>query len=64
MIDCAVDSIDPHTVAAVESIPIIADKDKLATDTVYPWSIPIEAEAPEDLQTELPCSFPDALHFM
>lgn len=29
-----------------------------------PWSLPPLEEAPEDLETELPCSFTDALHFM
>lgn len=30
----------------------------------YPWSAPLDLEAPEDLDTPLPCSFTDALHFM
>ena len=30
----------------------------------YPWSVPVDQDAPEDLATELPCSFSDALHFM
>lgn len=29
-----------------------------------PWSIPPEEDAPEDAQTEIPCSFPGPLHFM
>lgn len=29
-----------------------------------PWTKPIEEEAPEDIATELPSSFPYALHFM
>lgn len=31
---------------------------------LYPWSAPLDLEAPEDLDTPLPCSFTDALHFM
>jgi hypothetical protein len=33
-------------------------------DLRTPWSIPPDGEAPEDLETPLPCSFTDALHFM
>jgi len=33
-------------------------------DLHYPWSAPLDLEAPEDLDTPLPCSFSDALHFM
>ena len=29
-----------------------------------PWSLPSQAEAPEDIETPLPCSFTDALHYM
>jgi len=35
-----------------------------ASDLRTPWSIPPDEEAPEDLETPLPCSFTDALHFM
>jgi len=31
---------------------------------VYPWSVPLDTNAPEDIDTDLPCSFPDALAFM
>ena len=34
------------------------------SDLVYPWSIPVEEEAPEDLATPLPCAFTDALYYM
>jgi len=30
----------------------------------YPWSAPADLEAPEDADTPMPCSFPDALHFL
>jgi len=63
------DAPPPAAMIAIEDSPpaaetIVDDGKKLAPDVVYPWSIPIQAEAPEDIQTELPCSFPDALHFM
>ena len=32
--------------------------------TVYPWTKPIALEAPEDVDTAIPCSFPEPLHFM
>lgn len=31
---------------------------------MYPWTIRKELEAPEDLESELPSSFSDALYFM
>jgi hypothetical protein len=35
-----------------------------ASQTSYPWTLTIDAEAPEDLNTPLPCSFTDALSYM
>ena len=29
-----------------------------------PWSLPSQAEAPFDIETPLPCSFTDALHYV
>ncbi len=31
---------------------------------IYPWTQAKDLEAPEDLETDLPSSFPDALHYM
>ena len=36
----------------------------LAPDLIDPWSTPTLEEAPEDLETPLPCSFSAALHYM
>lgn len=33
-------------------------------DGVYPWTKPVDLEAPEDIDTELPSSFPEPLHYM
>ena len=33
-------------------------------DIMNPWSLPTQTEAPEDIETPLPCSFTDALHYM
>eukprot|EP01040_Poterioochromonas_malhamensis_P007212 gene7212-biopygen1317 len=47
---------------------ILEKKDSQSLSTVaevqYPWSYVQEEVAPEDLDTPLPSSFPDALHFM
>ena len=40
-------------------VPPIADGTVLS-----PWSVQADVEAPEDLATPLPSSFPDALHYM
>jgi len=33
-------------------------------DGIYPWTKPVDLEAPEDIATELPSSFPEPLHYM
>lgn len=52
-------AIDQHGVDSVVQ-HIVAHDD----DLIPPFSKPPDAEAPEDAETPLPCSFPDVLHFM
>jgi hypothetical protein len=35
-----------------------------ASELRSPWTLPPDADAPEDLEAGLPCAFPDVLHFM
>lgn len=56
MLESAMDEYEgppSHALSAVEDAPL-----------KYPWSVPLDLDAPEDLNTPLPCSFTDALHFM
>ena len=58
MIDSAVAKIrDTEPTPAVNNL-------ESSDDLRYPWTVEIEDAAPEDSSTELPSSFPNALHFM
>lgn len=59
--------IDRAVSLYVNPISILTRKKKhtlAALSKIYPWSSPIAEDAPEDVATELPSSFPDALHYM
>ena len=60
MIDSAVAKFSPPPVHA--DISQINQAEQVA---VLPWTVlPSELEAPEDMQTDLPCAFPEPLHYM
>jgi hypothetical protein len=61
MIDSAVDSGDLQTLLCMQMNHLLTPSDG---ELKYPWTTVIEAEAPEDAATELPSSFPWALHYM
>ena len=64
MIHSVVDSIK-NTLPEVSHIDEIEDLNNIEPGTLrYPWSYVQEEEAPEDVNTPLPCSFTDALHYM
>jgi hypothetical protein len=54
MLDVVVDILDKKDSQSLSAV----------AEVQYPWSYVQEEVAPEDLDTPLPCSFPDALHFM
>ena len=52
------------SVAATSPTVFDIVKDTPGDSLMYPWKVTVEREAPEDADTDLPCSFPYALHFL
>jgi hypothetical protein len=61
---CMLANAHEETVEATRPPPFRDRNEPAAEDLVYPWTVTLDVMAPEEADTPMPCSFPDALYYL